>query len=261
TPAATAEDRAELETRYQIQDAAAVVSEPMPLIGWAVEDTFAAGRPPLERVGVRFVEDVTGYEKLKLRLLNAGHSALAYPGILCGHRYIHEALGNPAIAGLLEAFWRESQGTLSAVSGVSPQDYCRNLWERFGNQALRDTTERVSSDGSGKIPSFVVPIARECIAAGRPPRMCGLIVAAWIRHLGGVDDQGQAFRVIDPQADQLRPLALGDVSGLRALLARADIFADLAGNETFATAVETALRLLRERGVAQTIQAALGSAR
>ena len=42
-------------------------------IQWIVEDKFAEGRPPLEREGVRFVEDVMPYELTKLRILNGAH--------------------------------------------------------------------------------------------------------------------------------------------------------------------------------------------
>src|SRR3712207_8479275 len=47
---------------------------------WVVEDSFCNGRPPLEEVGVQFVDDVAPYETMKTRLLNAGHSAIAYLG-------------------------------------------------------------------------------------------------------------------------------------------------------------------------------------
>ncbi len=60
-------------------------------IQWVVEDRFAQGRPKWEAVGVQFVKDVTPYEKMKLRILNASHQALCYVGILHGYKYVHEA--------------------------------------------------------------------------------------------------------------------------------------------------------------------------
>jgi fructuronate reductase len=49
------------------------------------------GRPPWEEVGVRFVADVTPYERRKLWLLNGAHSILASAGLLSGHRTIADA--------------------------------------------------------------------------------------------------------------------------------------------------------------------------
>ena len=54
---------------------------------WVVEDKFVCGRPVWESVDVLFVEDVHNYEMMKLRLLNAGHSAISYASYLMGHRY------------------------------------------------------------------------------------------------------------------------------------------------------------------------------
>ena len=49
-PATTDEDRAEITSLIGCEDAWPVVTEPFSQ--WVVEDRFAAGRPPLEQVGV-----------------------------------------------------------------------------------------------------------------------------------------------------------------------------------------------------------------
>ena len=45
---------------------------------WAVEDDFAGPRPPLEAAGAALVADAAPYEEAKIRVLNGGHSCLAY---------------------------------------------------------------------------------------------------------------------------------------------------------------------------------------
>src|SRR6056297_611114 len=74
TPVTTPGDIEILAKSYSVQDAWPVTCEPF--IQWVVEDNFANGRPAFEKVGVQFVPDVGPYEKMKLRLLNAGHSVL-----------------------------------------------------------------------------------------------------------------------------------------------------------------------------------------
>ncbi|MBV9285474.1 MAG: mannitol dehydrogenase family protein, partial [Acidimicrobiia bacterium] len=93
TPATTDEDRAEVRSRFGLQDRWPVVCEPF--VQWVLEDSFSAGRPAYERVGVQLVDEVEPYELMKLRLLNAGHQALTYFGYLMGHRYVHEAAQDP----------------------------------------------------------------------------------------------------------------------------------------------------------------------
>ena len=75
-PATTAHDIAYVRDHFATDDAWPVVAEPW--VQWIIEDDFAAGRPPLELVGVQFVDDVEPYELVKLRLLNATHQAIAY---------------------------------------------------------------------------------------------------------------------------------------------------------------------------------------
>src|SRR3712207_6917099 len=46
---------------------------------WVIEDRFAAGRPPLDRVGVRFVDDVGPYKlDRKSTRLNSSHANISY---------------------------------------------------------------------------------------------------------------------------------------------------------------------------------------
>jgi mannitol 2-dehydrogenase len=84
TPATTDADRAEIARRFGIEDGWPVVCEPF--TQWVLEDHFGSGRPPLEKVGVQLVSEVEPYELMKLRLLNASHQVLCYPGYLAGYR-------------------------------------------------------------------------------------------------------------------------------------------------------------------------------
>ncbi|MEX1344471.1 MAG: mannitol dehydrogenase family protein, partial [Candidatus Limnocylindrales bacterium] len=90
TPQTSDADRAFLSQEYGLVDRWPVVAETF--IQWVIEDDFVAGRPPYEDVGVLMTRDVRPYETLKLRILNAGHSALTYMGALVGHTYIHEIM-------------------------------------------------------------------------------------------------------------------------------------------------------------------------
>ena len=89
TPKTTQEDIDLLKRETGIVDQWPVVCESF--IQWIIEDNFVNGRPNWEEVGVQFVKDVSLYEQMKLRLLNASHQALAYLGCLHGYQYVDEA--------------------------------------------------------------------------------------------------------------------------------------------------------------------------
>ena len=97
-PETTDLDRAEISSALGMTDAWPVVTEPF--TQWIVEDRFPAGRPDFAAAGVQMVSDVTPFEHMKLRLLNASHSALAYLGYLAGHETIASTMTDVRFAAL-----------------------------------------------------------------------------------------------------------------------------------------------------------------
>jgi fructuronate reductase len=59
---------------------------------WVVEDRFCNARPALELAGAAMSDDIAGYDRAKLRLLNGPHSTLAYLGSLLELETVGDAL-------------------------------------------------------------------------------------------------------------------------------------------------------------------------
>lgn len=202
-PATTDTDRAELAARIGLEDQAAVLTEPFSQ--WVIEDRFAGPRPRWHAVGAELVSDVRPYETAKLRMLNGAHSFLAYVGLAHGHTYVHEAIGNPELRPLVEALLREEAApTIAAGAGQDLAAYATALVERFANPALNHRLIQIAMDGSQKLPQRWL----ETLAANQAlGRACPVIlqgIAAWIRHLRGVNGP-----VDDPRALELGAAARG----------------------------------------------------
>lgn len=178
TPATTADHREYVASNLGVEDAWPVVAEDF--TQWVVEDNFASGRPPFEKVGVQMVDDVSPYEKLKLRLLNTSHQLLGYLGYLEGHEFVHDAVADENVRRVVTDYMQqEARATLDPVPGIDVAQYAEKLLERFSNEAIADTLSRLATDGSDRIAKFVLPVQRDLIEAGLPsPRTSG-IVAAW----------------------------------------------------------------------------------
>jgi mannitol 2-dehydrogenase len=202
-------DRAWLLESSGIDDRWPVVAEPFRQ--WVVEDDFAAGRPPWEDVGAIFTDRVHDWELYKLRVLNAGHSCIAYLSALAGITFVHEAMAVPAIQTFLEALlYREALPTLDAIPGHPREDYVASVLERFSNGGVRDQIARLCIDGSAKFPTFLVPtIVRQLELDGLIE--CGAIaLAGWARYLGVVDPAEQALDAGGDAARQYGAAALSD---------------------------------------------------
>ncbi len=198
-PATTPDDIDALEDMAGYRDEAMVKTEPF--TQWVVEDTFGHRRPPLETVAVQVTDDVAGWERAKLRLLNGSHSALAYLGALGGYTYVHEAIADPVYAGFVERLWDEVEPVIEAPSGFDAKAYRQALTRRYANSALNHSLVQIAMDGSQKLPQRLLASLRAQRAAGRPMEATLLAIAAWMRWQFGQDERGAAFTVDDPLAE------------------------------------------------------------
>jgi len=256
TPHTTPEQREAVAQRYGVDDNWPVITEPFSQ--WVIEDDFCNGRPPLDRVGVRFVPDVARYELMKTRLLNASHCALGYLGSLAGHASIDRVMADPLLAEYAEQLMdAEVMPLLPPPDGIDLGEYKESLLKRFANPAIADQLYRLCRRGSTKMPHHLLPSLREALAAGRPHALLTVAVAAWFRYLRGVDVDGQPVTIDDPNADLLQELALAGGTDPRPLLAVRSIFGDLGENPLFVAALSDALERLERDGVRTTVAAAL----
>jgi len=235
-----------------VRDECPVVCEPF--FQWVVEDAFATGRPEWERAGVQVTSDVTPYEKMKLRLLNASHQGLCYFSHLAGYEYVHDALTWPELRVLLRRFMDEEQTpTLDPVPGVDLDAYKSELIDRFSNPQVHDTVARLCAESSDRIPKWLLPAVRDRLAADGSVRMSAAIVASWARYAEGIDEQGRAIPVVDPLRDELVPLAQGQRTEPTAFIDNTRLFGDLAADRRFREPYLAALSRLHRDGSRATV--------
>jgi mannitol 2-dehydrogenase len=253
TPVTTDADRAEVRERFGIDDRWPVVCEPF--TQWVLEDSFTAGRPRYEDVGVQLVDQVEPYELMKLRLLNASHQAMCYFGYLAGYRLVHEAAQDPLFQAFLLGYMNEEASpTLPPVPGVDLDGYKHTLIERFSNPQVRDTIARLCAQSSDRIPKWLLPVVREQLATGGEIKRSAAVVASWARYAEGVDEHGEPIEVVDRLADSLMRLARRQREDPDAFIANRDVFGDLVDDKRFVTAYRSALSSLHQRGARATLE-------
>jgi fructuronate reductase/mannitol 2-dehydrogenase len=258
TPETTPEDRALVAEKFGIADRWPVMTEPFRQ--WIIEDNFCNGRPPLDEVGGRFVQDVGPYMTMKTRLLNASHSALGYLGTLAGYSRTDEAMGDPLIRAYIARLMEEEvTPLLPALPGVDFAEYRSTLLERFANPQIADDLARLCARGSTKVPTFLLPSITEATRQGRPHMLLDLAVAGWFRYLQGTDDAGRAIDIKDAIGTRLHDLALTDGNDPRPQLAEHGVFDSLGENEAFAESLERATGMLERDGARATLDAYLSA--
>lgn len=256
-PATTDGDRSAVAAAMGFEDAWPIMTEPFRQ--WVIEEDFPLGRPAWEKAGALFVQDVSAFEFMKLRLLNGSHSTLAYLGYLAGAETVADAMSLPGMEALVEGLMRhEVSPTLPELPGFDLPAYRAELLQRFRNPALRHRTWQIAMDGSQKLPQRLLGSIRDRLHAEAGYDRLALGVAAWMRYARGLDEAGRPIDVRDPHAARIAGLAQGIDEPDRivdAFLTMTDVFGtDLPASAPFRAALIKALDGLLRNGSAATLR-------
>jgi fructuronate reductase len=190
-PAATEASRARVSAALGLQDTACVQREVYSQ--WVIENRFAGPRPAWDRVGVQIVDDVSRYSQLKLHVLNACHSALAYLGLPRGYCYVREAIADAELAQFLENLVLTE--IAPALKDIPVLDYWRTVRPRFVNPRIDHRLSQIAEDGSVKLAQRIFPLLIANAGAGIPIRALSRIVRSWLElaAAGSIKDPCQAL--------------------------------------------------------------------
>ncbi|MEG5037409.1 MULTISPECIES: mannitol dehydrogenase family protein [unclassified Microcoleus] len=182
----------------QVRDRAPIVTEPF----WqfVVEDNFTGDRPKWEETGVIMTSDITPFLYMKSRFLNAVHSFIACLAVRAGIEYMHEAIAVPEF----QLFTRLLMDDIAAATPV-PREMCEQYMEqvllRLSNEALPDTTERISSETCRKVGKYIFPILQDAYSRKVSMKRIILPVAAWLLAVREeACESGQPYQAKDTQS-------------------------------------------------------------
>jgi mannitol 2-dehydrogenase len=246
TPVTQPQDIDWLREKYGLEDAWPVTCEPY--IQWVLEDNFSNGRPAWEKAGVRFTSNIDPYEKMKIRLLNAGHSFLGFTGLLCGYETIDQTVNDPEIQKALRAFMDEEvTPVLGEIEGIDLTAYKDSLIERFMNPNIKDQLTRICSESSAKLPKFLIPTIREQLERNGPVKRSIFVLAAWCRIMELYGQKGYDYRFGDDMLDQLIDNAKSSVQEDPVRFIKiGSVFGDLINNERFVNTYLSSIENIRK---------------
>lgn len=254
TPVTTKDDILWLQQHHHLDDGWPVVCEPFSQ--WVIEDDFCNGRPPYETLSVQMTEDVLPYELMKLRLLNASHQALAYFGYLSGYRYVHEVCKDDHFISFLKNFMHlEAEPTLLPLADVDLKTYQQTLIKRFANAEIADTLARLCTEGSDRIPKWLVGIIWDQLKNNDPQiKRCAAVIASWARYMEGYDEHNQPIDINDRLKEKLTPLAQAARKEDNAFIDQHNLFGKLSENKLFMQHYKKALNQIYQRGAYETMK-------
>jgi fructuronate reductase len=199
TPSTNERLRARVAADLGISDRCPVAAEPFGQ--WVIQDQFAGERPPFDRVGALFVKDIGPYERLKLRLFNAGHSVAAVLGYLAGCTNIHEVLEQSPPGVFVHHFLlAQVYPEASLPPEIAPASYIESSMSRFKSRSVPYTVRQVCSDGSQKIRQRWMPQIDEMLDHDHNSDYLAFALAAWVASVRSALGNGE---FVDPESNSL----------------------------------------------------------
>ena len=257
-PATGERERRQIVEKYGVADGAPVFCEDY--LQWVLEDDFVAGRPGLDSVGVQFVDDVTPFETMKIRILNGGHAVIAYPAGLLDMERFGEAMAHPLITAYHDKVEREEIiPIVPPVPDTSLDEYYSSVLSRFSNPNIDDTVRRLCFDGSNRQPKFIVPSVADRLAEDASVEGLALASAFWCRYCFGESESGASIESNDPVWDELVERACTARTEPAAWLDMRDVYGDLARDERFSRPFADALNALWAEGTENVLRRYVGA--
>ncbi|ADR28402.1 TPA: mannitol dehydrogenase family protein [Escherichia coli] len=252
-PAMTESQFALLETKTGYADPCGIVCESFRQ--WVIEDNFVHGRPQWDKAGAMFVSNVQPYEEMKLRMLNGGHSFLAYNGSLAGYEFIWQCMEDANFRSITRQLMINEQArTLNPDLNINIQEYADLLIERFSNRNVAHRTGQIAMDGSQKLPQRALTPWLKLHQQKQNNAVLSLLVAGWLHYV--IDAVEKSQSVADPMNDQLQALIKEQQDAWQqalALLHLSAIFGDLSNHQPFINEIKIAFANIKNKGIKATI--------
>ena len=129
----------------------------------------------------------------------------------------------------------------------------------INNNCATVSSTKHSNIAPGKLPQRLLETLREQLAGNGHIDIICLAVAAWIRYVSGVDEQGNPIEVSDPLAATLRQLCTENAGNplamVKAVVSLSQVFGtDLINDTRFVETTALWLTRFYDKGVLATIK-------
>ncbi|PHN06307.1 tagaturonate reductase [Flavilitoribacter nigricans] len=135
---------------------------------------------------VKFVDDLTTYRIIKVRMLNGAHTAMVPVGYLSGMRSVREAVEEPHIGNYIrQLLHQEVMPTLDAPS-QELRDFAQAVIDRFLNPSIHHQLISIALNSTSKYRTRLLPtlLAYQQKQGSLPPRVVLALAALTVFYKG-----------------------------------------------------------------------------
>ncbi|MCW2120939.1 tagaturonate reductase [Flavobacterium sp. 7A] len=139
------------------------------------------------KLNVQFVDDISAYREMKVRILNGAHTSLVPVGYLFGLRTVKQSMDNPIILQFVkEVLSEEITKTLQNFPDDELQNFVNAVLDRFKNPTLKHFLISISLNSTSKFMARLYPALIEYTESqGQLPKRIVFSLSCLIRFYKG----------------------------------------------------------------------------
>ena len=132
---------------------------------WIIEgpDNVSQELPFAEtNLNVQFVDDLTPYREMKVRILNGAHTSLVPVGYLSGARTVIEAMNDKLLSTFVErVLFEEVMRTITDVPEAEIKAFANSVIARFKNPTLQHKLISIALNSTSKFTARLYPVLQD----------------------------------------------------------------------------------------------------
>lgn len=171
-----------------------------PFFFWALEvseefrDVFPADKSGLNAV---FCDDISGYKKRKVRILNGSHTASVLGAYLSGYDIVRDMMND----GAFDKFIRDTLNSEIIPYIDLPEqelrDFAQAVFQRFNNPFIDHKLLDISLNSVSKFKARCLPSLLDCVKDGKFPKHLLFSLACLIEFYHAKERNGERYEIKD----------------------------------------------------------------
>ena len=181
TPKYSNKTKKEIKNLFNYNDNCHVESEHF--ISWIIQQNKKADLPPLEKVGVKFVKNISNYQEMKLKILNASHCSTSFLASLDKKKFVNESFNDKKFIMFIKSYMRKDVIPYLKKDFYNYKLFLNSVIKRFKNKSVPDLVERTTINGSKNLEIFVCSSMEKNFLQKKDMKRFALIFASWYKFI------------------------------------------------------------------------------
>ncbi len=112
-------------------------------------------------INVKFVEDVSLYSMLKVRVLNGAHTAMVPVALLMGLKYVDEAIKHRLVGHFVKSLLKEEVSPTLKLVSIEVNTFIEDVLERFQNPTIKHQLQSIALNSISKFRTRLLPTFKD----------------------------------------------------------------------------------------------------